>query len=136
MPLASADRFPPTPQAVYANTAMLATMNDNMVYMRQQIDRIRETTDPSERERLIQDHIRLMTWQMEMAKHMTDAEWQYLESTRANPDESAAAEQPEQRALRVVVPTMFSALGAEAKSGSTLVLNGSMVSNKQVELED
>jgi len=71
MPLAAEDRSPPTAQAVYANTAMLATMNDNMEHMRKQIERIRVTTDPSERERLMQDHIRLMTWQMEMAKHLT-----------------------------------------------------------------
>jgi hypothetical protein len=89
MPLAAEDRSPPTAQAVYASTAMLATMNNNMEHMRKQIDRIRETMDPSERERLIQDHIRLMTWQMEMAKHVTGAEWQYLESTGANRDASA-----------------------------------------------
>ncbi len=84
IPLAAADRSPPRAQAVYANMAMLATMNDNMAHMRKQIERIRETTDPTERDRLIQDHIRLMTWQMEMSKHVTGAEWQDFESTQAN----------------------------------------------------
>ena len=138
MPLAAEDRSPPTPQAVYANAAMLATMNDNMEHMRKQIDRIRETSDPSERDRLVQDHIRLMTWQMEMAKHVTGAEWQYLESTRGHPADSAAPERPEQRVQAVLVPTMISAAAEDSDltSGPVLFLNGSMISDKQVELED
>jgi hypothetical protein len=120
IPLAAEDRSPPTVQAVYANTAMLATMNDNMVYMRKQIERIRETTDPSERDRLIQDHIRLMTWQMEMAKHVTGAEWQ--ESTRANPDESATRSGWNTAPWRFLVPTVFSAADTdgELRFGSSL----------------
>ena len=48
---------------------MMAAMKDNMDHMQTQMDRIREAKNPGERERLVQDHIQLMTWQMEMMKH-------------------------------------------------------------------
>src|SRR5437762_5626468 len=120
MPLAAEDRPPPMAQAVYASAAMLATMNDNMEHMRKQIERIRETTDPSERARLMQDHIRLMTWQMEMAKHVTDAEWQYLESTGANRDGGATPSGGNAARPAVLFPMTLSATAMTVDTDSGL----------------
>jgi hypothetical protein len=75
------------PASKDGRVAMMATMKDNMDQMCKQLEQIRQTKDPNERERLIQDHIWLMTWQMEMMKRLPGAEMQQAEG--ANRDSGA-----------------------------------------------
>jgi hypothetical protein len=99
-PLAAQDRTPPQAAAGVqsvtveralreGNIVMMAAMNDNLNSMRAQLDRIRDAREPEERERLIRDHRRLMTWQLEMMKRTMDSQMWRDTVQRANRDQTA-----------------------------------------------
>lgn len=73
------------PEAAHEGNADRMSMMNNMRTMREQMEQIRRTTDPKERERLMQEHMRLMMGQMKMMGSMRNSMMQ-----QAAPGEDAS----------------------------------------------